>query len=140
MKKKLTLIITLLLVAACLAACSLTELTRMITSKSVQQNAPEDTYILDGDEYAPEVAMEEAIPMYGMPMGEQKEDQTLILNAGNKLVKRLLKTDFSQKTEKLTGKIVEQLYDLALLSRGALSQERMTAFIKRSQELMLDLE
>ena len=68
MKKKLTLIITLLLVAACLAACSLTELTRMITSKSVQQNAPEDTYILDGDEYDSEVAMEEAIPMYGMPM------------------------------------------------------------------------
>ncbi len=77
--------------------------------------------------------------MYGMPMGEQQDEQTLILNAGNKLVKRLLKADLDQKPEKLTQKTVEQLYDLALLSRGALSQERMTAFIKRSQELMLEL-
>ena len=35
--------------------------------------------------------------------------------------------------------IVKQLYDLAFLYHGSLSPERMTEFIKRSQELMMKL-
>ena len=84
--------------------------------------------------------MQEMMKMYaayGMDMGALGEkDQTLVLNAGNDLVKRLLKEDGE---EALRMQIAEQLYDMALLSRGGLSQERMTAFIRRSQELMMKL-
>ena len=84
--------------------------------------------------------MQEMMKMYaayGMDMGALEEkDQTLVLNAGNDLVKRLLKEDGE---EALRMQIAEQLYDMALLSRGGLSQERMTAFIRRSQELMMKL-
>lgn len=38
-----------------------------------------------------------------------------------------------------TNKICEQLYDLALLSHGTLSPERMTSFIARSNEIMMML-
>ena len=76
--------------------------------------------------------------MYGMPMNDLGENgQTLILNANNKLVKRLLA---EQGGEELRKEIAEQLYDMALLSRGGLSSERMTAFIARSQKLMMQLE
>ena len=69
--------------------------------------------------------------MYGMQMGDLGEkDQTLILNANNRLVKRLLNEEGG---EELRQQIAEQLYDMALLSRGGLSQERMTRFIRRSQ-------
>ena len=75
--------------------------------------------------------------MYGMQMGDLGEkDQTLILNANNRLVKRLLNEEGG---EELRQQIAEQLYDMALLSRGGLSQERMTGFIRRSQELMMKL-
>ena len=75
--------------------------------------------------------------MYGMQMGDLGEkDQTLILNANNRLVKRLLN---EEGDEELRQQIAEQLYDMALLSRGGLSQERMTGFIRRSQELMMKL-
>ena len=77
--------------------------------------------------------------MYGMnelgALGEK--DQTLVLNANNKLVQHLIADGEKAETDALDGKLVEQLYDMALLSRGALSPERMSAFIKRSQEFML---
>ena len=76
--------------------------------------------------------------MYGMPMNDLGENgQTLILNANNSLVKKLL---LEQGGEELRKEIAEQLYDMALLSRGGLDQTRMTAFIARSQKLMLQLE
>ena len=63
------------------------------------------------------------------------EGQTLILNINHPLVKTVLEN----KDGELTPSICEQLYDLALLSHGSLSPERMTAFIKRSNELMMKL-
>jgi len=36
-----------------------------------------------------------------------------------------------------TAAICEQLYDLASLSHGALSPERMTKFVSRSNEIMM---
>ena len=74
--------------------------------------------------------------MYGMPAEELSEkDLTLILNKNNKLVKKLM----DETETDTTDMIVKQLYDLAYLSHGNLSPERMTDFIKRSQELMLKL-
>ena len=63
------------------------------------------------------------------------EGQTLILNVNHPLVKTVLEN----KDGELTPSICEQLYDLALLSHGSLSPERMTAFIQRSNELMMKL-
>ena len=76
--------------------------------------------------------------MYGMPENSLSEaDQTLILNANNSLVKRLMREDGEAS---LREEIARQLYDMALLSRGGLSQDRMTEFIRRSQSLMMKLQ
>ena len=37
----------------------------------------------------------------------------------------------------LTNKICEQLYDMASLTHGSLSPERMTKFVSRSNEIMM---
>lgn len=72
--------------------------------------------------------------MYGMdPSMFGGAGETLILNANNKLVQYVLAHGDAEGTEK----ICEQLYDLALLSHGSLSPERMTGFIARSNEIML---
>ena len=82
--------------------------------------------------------MQEMMKMYAMyGMGDIKnDDQTLVINANNELVKRLL----IEENEEYKNDIAIQLYDMALLSRGGLSQERMTEFIKRSQKLMMYLK
>ncbi len=59
--------------------------------------------------------------------------ETLVLNANHPLVQYVLANKEGENTEK----ICEQLYDLASLSHGQLSPERMTAFVARSNEIML---
>ena len=86
--------------------------------------------------------MQEMMKMYaayGMDMGAKDDAQTLVLNSCNPLVKRLIAENDAGKVSELGKKIAEQLYDMALLSRGGLSDERMENFIKRSQELMMKL-
>ena len=58
--------------------------------------------------------------------------QVLILNANNNLVQYVLEHGEGENT----AKICEQLYDLALLSHGSLTPERMTNFIARTNEIM----
>lgn len=71
--------------------------------------------------------------MYGMdPSMFGGSGQVLILNANNNLVQYVLQNGEGENT----GKICEQLYDLALLSHGSLTPERMTKFIARSNEIM----
>lgn len=81
--------------------------------------------------------MQEMMRMYGM--GDTSmfgaEGQTLILNVSHPLVQAVLGAPEGE----MTPRICEQLYDLALLSHGSLSPERMTAFIRRSNELMIKL-
>ena len=84
--------------------------------------------------------MQEMMKQYGM-MGTDLsmlggEGETLVLNANHPLVKGLLENNH----EDLFDIICEQLYDLASISHSPLSPERMTAFIKRSNELMLKLK
>ena len=45
--------------------------------------------------------------------------------------------ELNHKDGENTDKICLQLYDLAKLSHGSLTPERMTAFIARSNEIML---
>ncbi len=70
--------------------------------------------------------------MYGMDPGMFGPQETLVLNANHKLVQRIL----ANKDGAHTKDICEQLYDLASLSHGSLTPERMTRFIARSNELM----
>ena len=83
--------------------------------------------------------MQEMMKQYGMmgmdPSMFGGEGETLVLNANHPLVKELLENNH----EELFDMICEQLYDLASISHSPLSPERMSAFIKRSNELMLKL-
>ena len=71
--------------------------------------------------------------MYGMdPSVFGGSGQALVLNANNHLVQYILEHEDGENTPK----ICEQLYDLALLSHGSLTPERMSGFIARTNEMM----
>lgn len=83
--------------------------------------------------------MQEMMKMYNMygidPSMFGGTGEVLVLNANNSLVKYVLEHGEGEETPV----ICEQLYDLALLSHGSLSPERMTKFIARSNEIMAKL-
>ncbi|MEF9940581.1 MAG: molecular chaperone HtpG [Clostridium sp.] len=71
--------------------------------------------------------------MYGMdPSMFGGKGEVLILNASNYLVKYVLEHAEGENT----AEICEQLYDLAHLSHGSLTPDRMTKFIIRSNKIM----
>lgn len=72
--------------------------------------------------------------MYGMdPSMFGGSGQTLVLNANNSLVQYVLNHEEGKNTET----VCQQLYDMALLSHGSLTPERMSQFIARSNEIMM---
>lgn len=80
--------------------------------------------------------MEEMMKMYGMSgmdMSAFGSKATLILNANHPLVKFLVE----HKRSKNVSIICKQLYDLAMLAHKPLNPEEMTAFVQRSNEIML---
>ncbi len=82
--------------------------------------------------------MQDMMKMYsvngmGLDMGLDTMGQTLVLNANNDLVKYVMENKKSDKTET----VAKQLYDLALIAHQPLPPERMTEFMKRSNEIML---
>ena len=80
--------------------------------------------------------MQEMMRMYGMPGMDPSmfgTDVTLVLNANHPLVQYVL----NNKEGEHTALFCKQLYDLALLSNKPLSPEEMTAFINRSNEIMM---
>ena len=81
--------------------------------------------------------MQDMMKMYSMggmdPSIFGGAGETLVLNANHPLVQYVLKN----KDGENTAKICWQLYDLASLSHGSLSPERMTEFVARSNEIML---
>ena len=79
--------------------------------------------------------MQEMMKMYGMAdmgMGMGGEI-TLILNANHPLVQYVAE----HKDSGNTGMICKQLYDLAMLAHKPLNPEEMTAFVQRSNEIMM---
>lgn len=60
-------------------------------------------------------------------------DETLVLNAGNELVKYII----NNKDGEHTADFCNQLYDLALMANEPLTPDKMDAFIKRSNKIML---
>lgn len=80
--------------------------------------------------------MQDMMRMYNMG-GKDSDlfsgDETLILNANNKLVQYIITNENAENTPM----ICEQLYDLALLSHKPLEPEAMTKFIQRSNEILM---
>ena len=80
--------------------------------------------------------MAEMMKMYGMGGMDPSmfgSQATLVLNANHPLVKFLVE----HKRSKNVPIICKQLYDLAMLAHKPLSPEEMTAFVQRSNEIML---
>lgn len=71
--------------------------------------------------------------MYGMDSSMFGTDVTLVLNANHPLVQYVLEN----KDGEHTPMFCQQLYDLAMLSNKPLNPEEMTAFINRSNEIMM---
>ena len=81
--------------------------------------------------------MEEMMRMYsmgGMDAGFGGQ-ATLVLNANHPLVKFVTEN----KEHENTSMICKQLYDLAMLAHKPLKPEEMTAFVQRSNEIMMML-
>ncbi len=82
--------------------------------------------------------MEEMMRMYGMGAmdpGMFGSQVTFILNADHPLVKFVVE----HKENENVSIICKQLYDLAMMAHKPLSSEEMTAFVKRSNDIMLML-
>lgn len=62
-------------------------------------------------------------------------EETLVLNMSNELVTLLIKNDLDEDNKKI---LINQIYDLAQLSGKKLKGERMTAFVKRTQDIILN--
>lgn len=81
--------------------------------------------------------MQEMMKMYTMPGMDPSMfgagGETLVLNYNNKLVQYVL----NHREGEHIQEICEQLYDLAALSHGSLTPERMTKFIARSNDIMI---
>jgi molecular chaperone HtpG len=67
-----------------------------------------------------------------MGMGAMPEFYNLVVNVNHPLMQNIL----DQQDEQSQDKLVTQLYDLALISQNLLKGEKMTAFIKRSVDLI----
>ena len=80
--------------------------------------------------------MQEMMKMYGMAGMDPAmfgNESTLILNANHPLVQFVVE----HKDNENVSVICKQLYDLAMLAHKPLSPEEMTAFVKRSNEIMM---
>ena len=71
--------------------------------------------------------------MYGMDPSMFGGDETLVLNANNDLVQYLFEHADGENVELFA----QQLYDLAVLANKPLSPEAMTAFVNRSNKIMM---
>ena len=80
--------------------------------------------------------MQEMMKMYGMAGMDPAmfgNESTLILNANHPLVQYVV----NNKDGENVSVICKQLYDLAMLAHKPLTPEEMTAFVKRSNEIMM---
>ena len=71
--------------------------------------------------------------MYGMDPSMFGNEETLVLNANNKLVQYVA----AHKDSEHVPMICEQLYDLAMLAHKTLNPDEMTKFIARSNEILI---
>lgn len=80
--------------------------------------------------------MQEMSKMFGnMAFNAPNPNETFVVNSKNPLVKKLIEIDDCEIKELLA----KQVYDMARLAHKTLSGDDMTAFIKRSNELLIRL-
>ena len=82
--------------------------------------------------------MQEMYRSYGPQfagMGDMFKDEfTLVLNSNNELIKKIGEVKGEEQ-----GMLAKQIYDLAMLCHKPLEPDKMTEFVKRSNELMQKL-
>jgi molecular chaperone HtpG len=81
--------------------------------------------------------MADMMEMYGMApggggvAGEGQAGSTLLVNMNNAIVRHIIDADDGR-----SALIINHLFDLALLSQGALNLNDVEAFIRRNEELL----
>jgi molecular chaperone HtpG len=84
--------------------------------------------------------MQEMSKMFGGGVGMMpdmfKNEETLVLNGNNSLVKTLINIKDDEAKKDSVNLICKQIYDLALMSHKPLSSEAMTEFIERSNKIL----
>ncbi|NJD03422.1 MAG: molecular chaperone HtpG [Ruminiclostridium sp.] len=86
--------------------------------------------------------MQEMSRMYGGGMDMRSmfpEEQTLVLNRSNHLIKALVKLKDAADKKADTDMICRHIYDLAMMSHKQLEPDAMTGFIERSNQLLARL-
>ena len=74
--------------------------------------------------------------MFGnMAFNAPNPSETFVVNSKNELVKKIIES----KDGEIKDLLAKQIYDMARLSHKTLSGDDMTAFIKRSNELLIKL-
>jgi molecular chaperone HtpG len=75
--------------------------------------------------------MKEMSASSGMAFGNFPDSYNVIINGNHPFIQKILKADENQQTV-----LIKQSYDLALLAQGKLKGNDLTAFLKRSLELI----
>ncbi|WP_294351828.1 molecular chaperone HtpG [uncultured Clostridium sp.] len=107
---------------------------------SVESLKNEDTPVMIlVSEYSRRMAEMQA--QFGGAMGGMTfpEERTLVINEKNPIVKKIVDLSADESNKKKVEIICKQVVDLALIGNKALSAEEIDKFIKRSNELMLEL-
>jgi molecular chaperone HtpG len=73
--------------------------------------------------------------MMGRDTGDLFKDHTLLVNSASPVVKNLLKMEEAGRREE-AGMLIEQIYDLAMLTHQAFDKERMESFLERSNRIL----
>lgn len=73
--------------------------------------------------------------MMGKDAGDLFKDHTLLVNSASPVVKNLLRIEEAGRREE-AGLLVEQIYDLAMLTHQAFDKERMESFLERSNRIL----
>ncbi len=66
-------------------------------------------------------------------------DFKLVVNSNNKIVKKILELSGSSENSQKVEKLVEHIYDIALLSQNSLKGERLSNFIARSGSILEEI-
>ncbi|WP_027714470.1 molecular chaperone HtpG [Desulfuromonas sp. TF] len=73
--------------------------------------------------------------MMGKDVGDLFKDHTLLVNSASPVVKNLLKMEEAGRRDE-AGMLIEQIYDLAMLTHQAFDKERMESFLERSNRIL----
>ena len=80
--------------------------------------------------------MQEMAKMYGGLGFPMEDDITIVLNAKNKTVQKLIELKEQAADQEKAELICGQIYDLAMLAHKPMEAETMTRFIERSAKIL----